>query len=99
MIRVERAPMAANLSIDYRRMTLQGVFQGLYNQEGAPLAEHEAVARPIEWARRRFRRIIARGCAFNCIKGGDIHRADPRLGSARDRHIDLALANPLKGVG
>src|SRR5579883_2776573 len=98
VIRIERASVPSYFSVDHWRAPPHGVFQRFQDQKGAALAKHKAIACLIERTRCCFRRVISRAGAFDCVKGGHIHRADSRLRGSSNRHVYLAIVNPLESV-
>lgn len=79
---------------------LLGVLLGLDQQKGAALAEHKAVAVPVEWAACTGGVVVVGGHHdAHLSEPGDGHRFDPGLHAAADGGIGLSQHNLLPRTG
>ena len=91
MVRVGGQGRADDLGED-RRAAVERVLGRLDDEDAGALAEHEAVAGPIERARGALGIVVALRQRAHVRERRERHRQERRLGAAREDDVALARA-------
>ena len=95
VVGVAAQPIAEHLAQDPCATAL-GVLEALEHHHGAAVAQHEAVAVPVERPARGLGRIVAGGEGLHVREGGDGEAGDGGLGSAGDHGVRHAVADEVE---